>query len=219
MAQIILDFGSATTCKNSLVYVKRMIDELAKVDSRKHDVVIKYQLFEKEIDSLPDGTILDPPVVPLKRDVFNYAYNYAASKGYKTTASVFDLPSLKYLLTYDIPFVKIANRPDIYWLGDEVPEDIPVYYSAGDPTEEQVRGRGQDEFLYCVSKYPATVSAYEDTFPVGGLCYAISDHTTDFTLCHKYNPIIIEWHYKLSDSTGYDAGEFARTPERLKEVL
>jgi hypothetical protein len=48
---------------------------------------------------------------------------------------------------------------------------------------------------------------------------AISDHTTSWDLFNKYNPEIIEWHYKLSDSIGLDAGDFARTPEQLKEVL
>ena len=47
----------------------------------------------------------------------------------------------------------------------------------------------------------------------------ISDHTTDFQLYNKYKPKIYECHYKLEDSTGLDAGEFARTPEQLAEIL
>ena len=205
---IILDFGSGGTAKNDATIVKRMIDELAAVDTGKHTIVIKWQLFTD-----------CPPNIPLQLDVFDYAYNYAKVKGYQTTASVFDMDSLQFLLTYDIPFVKLANRPDLYWLAGEVPENIPVYYSVGDRFAEQDLGEGQDELLYCVSKYPATVSDYEDTFPAGGLCYAISDHTTDFTLYHKYKPVIYECHYKLNDSTGPDAGLFARTPEQLKDVL
>jgi hypothetical protein len=65
--------------------------------------------------------------------VFEYAYYYARDKGYKTTASVFDEFSLYCLLKYNIPFVKIANRPDLYWLAGEVPRKIPVYMS-GDMT-------------------------------------------------------------------------------------
>jgi len=30
---------------------------------------------------------------------------------------------------------------------------------------------------------------------------------------------IFEWHFKLNDSIGLDAGDFARTPEMLREVL
>ena len=205
---IILDFGSGNTCKNSKRYITQMINKLVEVDSRKHEVVIKFQLF-KDV----------PPNIPLRHDVFRFAYEYAKEKGYKTTASVFDMDSLQFLLTFDIPFVKLANRPDLYWLAGEVPENIPVYYSVGDRFAEQDLGEGQDELLYCVSKYPATVSDYEDTFPAGGLCYAISDHTTDFTLYHKYKPVIYEVHYKLTDSTGLDAGLFARTPEQLSEIL
>ena len=206
---IILDFGSGGTCKNDPDYIIRMIDELDAVDSRKHEVVIKWQLFDRRVG---ENEVL-------QAWAFSHAYNYAATKGYKTTASVFDKEALKFLLGFDIPFVKLANRPDLYWLAGEVPENIPVYYSVGDRFAEQGLGNGQDELLYCVSKYPAVVSDYEDTFPAGGLCYAISDHTTDFTLYHKYKPVIYECHYRLDDSTGPDAGLFARTPEQLGEVL
>jgi len=80
--------------------------------------------------------------------------------------------------------------------------------------------------MWCVSKYPATLAEYdeilwdEDTGKRITIPYsAVSDHTTDFELWHKYKPKIIEFHYKLSDSTGLDAGDFARTPEQLREIL
>ena len=206
---IILDFGSGGTSKNDVTIVKRMIDELAAVDTGKHTIVIKWQLFTD-----------CPPNEPLRRDVFDYAYGYAKEKGYQTTASVFDMDSLQFLLTYDIPFVKIANRPDLYWLAGEVPRKIPVYVSISAPcgvTIDDEHSLNSVE-LCCVSKYPATVEEYE----VFGLWYlqdGISDHTTDFTLYHKYKPVIYECHYKLPDSTGPDAGPFSRTPSQLAEIL
>ena len=90
---IILDFGSGATSKNDVTTVKRMIDELAAVDTGKHTIVIKWQLFTD-----------CPPNEPLEYRVFDYAYQYAKYLGYKTTASVFDMESLCYLLSYDIPF-------------------------------------------------------------------------------------------------------------------
>ena len=247
---IILDFGSATTCKNDKKYVERMIDELSEVDSGKHDIVIKWQLFSDTISSLPDGTVLDPPVEPLDRCVFHHAYMYAQARGYQTTASVFDKDSLDFLLEYDIPFVKIANRPDRYWLAGEVPRRIPLLVSTdGSDYGEWLGGFCMSEWvnfkewLFCISKYPATLKDYEDKFKADmeyamdkpplsfgkrhnycGLIgaddhWGISDHTTDFELYHKYRPDTIEWHYKLEDSTGPDAGEFARTPEQLREIL
>ena len=206
---IILDFGSGGTSKNDVTIVKRMIDELAAVDTGKHTIVIKWQLFTD-----------CPPNEPLRRDVFDYAYGYAKEKGYQTTASVFDMDSLQFLLTYDIPFVKLANRPDLYWLAGEVPRKIPVYVSISAPcgvTIDDEHSLNSVE-LCCVSKYPATVEEYE----VFGLWYlqdGISDHTTDFTLYHKYKPVIYECHYKLPDSTGPDAGPFSRTPSQLAEIL
>ena len=218
---IILDFGSGNTCKNSKRYITQMINKLVEVDSRKHEVVIKFQLF-KDV----------PPNIPLRHDVFRFAYEYAKEKGYKTTASVFDTDSLQFLLTYDIPFVKIANRPDLYWLAGEVPRKIPVYASfsnIGDFWDRKPAWMIEHP-MWCVSKYPATLEDYEKNiiFPdyaEGELAKilipypAISDHTTDFTLYHKYKPVIYECHYKLNDSTGPDSGDFARTPEQLREVL
>ena len=203
---IILDFGSGNTCENSKRCVTQMIDELAAVDTGKHEVVIKWQLFT---DCLPNE--------PLRRDVFDYAYGYAKEKGYQTTASVFDTDSLQFLLTYDIPFVKLANRPDLYWLAGEVPRKIPVYKSVhwgGTATVTDT-----EKTLCCVSKYPAETIDYIVNFTVEALQHGVSDHTTDFALYDVYKPLIYEVHYRLADSTGPDAGEFARTSTMLKEIL
>lgn len=206
MAQIILDFGSANTCKNDIEYVKRMIDELVAVDTKKHEVILKWQLFEKAGDN-----------IPLNWGVFKYAYEYAKEKGYKTTASVFDLKSLKYLLNFKIPFVKIANREDLYWLAGEIPRKIPVYISiasiiAPRPYEASVS-------MACVSKYPASLDDYKNAFDNIQHFRFISDHTENWDLYNLTSPYCYECHYKLPDSTGLDAGSFARTPEQLKEIL
>jgi len=209
MSQIILDFGSGNTCKNDLYYVKRMMDELKAVDTGKHEVIIKWQLFEHA-----------PPNERLNWITFGHAYNYAKERGYKTTASVFDKDCLDFLLTFDIPFVKIANRPDLYWLAGEVPRKIPVYVSMGGIKSKYDCGLWDSDItLACVSKYPALVRDYEKLFNAIWLASAVSDHTTDYHLWHKYSPAFIEWHYKLADSTGLDAGDFARTPAQLAEVL
>jgi sialic acid synthase SpsE len=214
MSQIILDMGSGNTCKNNLAYVRRMIDELKAVDTGKHEVIIKWQLFEHA-----------PPNERLMWATFDYAYNYALDKGYRTTASVFDMPSLQHLLQFDIPFVKIANRPDLYWLAGEVPRKIPVYVSISDVQTFWSRPSAcnGDEPLWCVSKYPSTLKDYQEIMfremDVYKAYANISDHTTDFQLWNRYRPRIIEWHYKLDDSTGPDAGEFARTPAMLAEIL
>lgn len=213
MSQIILDFGSGNTCKNEPAIIMRMIDELAKVDTRKHEVVIKWQLFIKAGDN-----------IPLTRQSFDYAYDYAAKVGYKTTSSVFDLQSMRFLLYYDIPFVKIANNRNLDWLIGEVPRKIPVYvsisrnYKIGDSRMLYDNEDGYKK-LACVSKYPAKPEEYKETFLHDQLCNGISDHTIGLDLFNKYKPEIWEKHYKLSDSTGLDAGPFAITPEELKEIL
>lgn len=204
MSQIILDFGSGNTCKNDKAYIKRMYDELKAIDTGKHEVIVKWQLFEKAGDN-----------IPLLPEVFDYAYRYGASLGYKVTASVFDKNSLDFLLEYDIPFVKIANNRKLDWLIGEVPRKIPVYISC-DNTKDLKANSGIYN-LFCISEYPAKIKDYEN-LPIK-LCDGISDHTTNFYLFNKYKPKIVEWHYKLEDSTGLDAGQFARTPKQLAEVL
>lgn len=219
MSKIILDFGSGNTCRNDITIAELMINELKTVDTGKHEVIIKWQLFEKAGDN-----------IPLDRILFRWAYLHARELGYKTTASIFDRSSLDFLFSFgfDIPFIKIANRRDLDWLIGEIPRKIPVYVSTGDGNIENeflsdptsLSGRvTKDQFLFCISEYPATVEAYEKRFPSWMLPAGISDHTTDFALYKKYRPRIIEWHYKLDDSIGLDAGPFARTPAQLAEVL
>jgi sialic acid synthase SpsE len=202
---IILDFGSGNTCKNSIDYVKRMIDELKKIDNGKHEVIIKWQLFEQAGAN-----------IPLEMPVFDYAYKYAKEKGYSTAASVFDLNSLWYLLHYDVPFVKLANNKSVYELAGEIPRKLHIIKSVSKPDELSLPEHNTTK-LACVSEYPAPTEKYIKVF--GHRLSRISDHTTDFLLWNRFKPSIIEWHYKLSDSTGLDAGQFARTPEQLKGIL
>ena len=208
MAKIILDAGSGNTCRNDYDYVSRMLDRLKEVDTGKHEVIIKWQLFKEAGDN-----------ITLKHNVFSWAYHYAKELGYKTTSSVFDKESLDFLLQFDPCFVKIANNRKLDWLIGEVPRKIPVYKSISKASEFS-----DDIDMLCVSKYPTTIEQYEKNFPSIGsyVKYSncgVSDHTTNWDLFNKYKPEIIEVHYGLEDSTGLDAGPFMRTPAMLAEIL
>jgi hypothetical protein len=203
---IILDFGSGNTCHNSLDYAKKMIESLAKIDPRDKEVVIKWQLFLNAGDN-----------VPLNRGIFAKAVEFAWGHGYRTSASVFDVPSLDFLLratySFDLPFVKIANNPKYYYLINRVPDGIRIIKSVG------VREDFGIDTLCCVSEYPADVKQYKSAFTRKMLSSGISDHTTDWTLYNEYEPELYEVHFKLIDSEGLDSGPFSRTPEQLKEIL
>lgn len=212
MAEIILDI-SANTHKNDWKYLKRMLDELKAIDTGKHKIIIKHQLFMEAGKN-----------IPLSRGIFNRAYEYAQDLGYQTTSSVFDKASLDLLLNFDIPFVKIANNRELDWLVGDIPRKIPVYMSIGrnyKVGDTRIIYDNEDNFIKmaCISKYPAKVEEYENNFNQQQLREHISDHTTNWDLFKKYNPRIIEMHYKLEDSYGLDAGTFARTPAQLAEVL
>lgn len=201
---IIIDAGSGNTCKNDKAYIKRMIDELAKVDS-KRVCCIKWQLFLSAGEN-----------IPLTHDCFDYAYRYAEVLGFKTTASVFDIDSLEFLMKYKTPFIKIANKPILYdTIMKDITVDTPVIVSWNKRRPQGINMK----YMCCVSKYPAILIDYENQFSVEDLESGISDHTTDFKLYNKYKPKVYEVHYMLSDSTGLDAGKFSRTPEQLKELF
>jgi hypothetical protein len=152
---------------------------------------------------------------------------------YKTTASVFDIQSLSFLLEcelpYKLPFIKIANNRKYDWLIGEIPRKYMVYKSVdkkqdllphgqyfhtmcmGDiPTDSKF---GIETPLFCISEYPASIDKYPDW------CKYISDHTVGLELFHRNQPVIWEKHLRLEDSTGLDAGPFAITPRELGEIL
>lgn len=189
---IIIDMGSGNTCKNDCKIIDKMIDSVAEYD-KKRESILKWQLFI----SAGNNT-------PLKFNKFDYAFSYAAKSGFKTSASVFDLDSLGFLLRYRIPFIKIANNCDLL-KGCTAYNNIRVIKSGVD--------------LCCVSEYPAKIEDYEKQFKPEQLKKGISDHTTDWTLYNKYKPEIYEFHFCLDDSTGLDSGDFARRPKNLKEFF
>jgi len=208
MKTIILDFGSGNTCKNKKDYAKKMLDIFRKVDSGKYKIIIKWQLFQKAGDN-----------IPLQKNIFKYAHQYANSLGYECTSSVFDISSLTYLLEFNIPFVKIATNPKYDSLMKCVPKGMWIYKSI-------LHGLGYKNsaqrilYMNCIPKYPAEKKDYIDILEYNkGRPYYISDHTDNFDIFKKYNPEIYECHFKLKDSTGLDAGSFARTPKQLREIL
>jgi len=209
MAKIILDI-SANTHKNNWDYLKKMLDELKAVDTGKHIITIKHQLFKEAGQN-----------IPLDKTIFDLAYVYAEQLGYKTTASVFDKESLDFLLQFDVPFIKIANNRALDYLIGEIPRKVPTYVSYGSSVDKNFISKLNIIPLLCISNYPANIEDYEKTFTNDLLheYYGFSDHTTNFGLWYRYQPRIIEMHYGLDDSTGLDAGPFMRTPAMLAEVL
>jgi hypothetical protein len=213
MAQIIVELGSGNTCRNDKTIIRKMIDAVADCDSGKHDITLKWQLWEADNKTVGKN-------VRLTEESFIYAQTYAADRGYLTTASVLDYWSLRFMLNYydavPFPFIKIACRPEVYPLIASIPRGIPVYVSMDDFTLLDDQNCVK---LCCIRKYPATVSDYERTFCHDQLTRAISDHTVGLDLWRKYKPAVYERHFRLPDSTGPDAGPFAVTPNELWEIL
>jgi sialic acid synthase SpsE len=200
---IILDLGSGNTCQNDFSIVKEMIDGVAENDTGRKEVVLKWQIFQDA-----------PPNLPLDYEVFEFAYDYAKSRGYETTASVFDEESLRFLDTFRVPFIKIAARPELYSLALKTARKVIV------STPPDVTNTPFGDVMACVSKYPADVEEYERKFTRAQLHAGISDHTEGFRLYHQYKPAIYEKHYVLEhNDNNPDAGVFACVPEDLVRIL
>ena len=194
--------------------MRHMIESLADVDAKRVST-IKWQLWTR-------GT--ERQCVRLNWALFKQAYLYAERLGFRTTASVFDVEALRYLLTFDVPFVKIANRPYLRHLSRYVPRGIPIVYSVGSFADyEDLCDDGiqrTDPVMLCISQYPAHADDYkEHLLELTDCDVGISDHTIGFDLWRKYHPEVYEKHLRLESSTGPDAGPWAATPSELKEVL
>lgn len=209
MSEIVLDMGSGNSNTDYDIGA-RLIDTVVDMDSHKHRVVMKYQLWH---GSNPQGAnkMMSWPL-------FEALFNHADHKGYQVTSSVFDEMSLQFLLTFHPCFVKLANRPDTWHLLGDVPRRIPVYIS-NYPEDCGFRGSGIVTSLACISKYPATIQEYE-TIPYLHKFFGISDHTMGLELWEKYHPTIFEKHVCLERSAdNLDSGLFSMTPDELGGLI
>lgn len=200
---IVLDFGAGDATGNDIDYVKSMMDGLPP------GVVVKFQLF-KDI----------PPLRPLDPHVFLTAWAYGQKHGNPVTASVFDEASLNILTKITkVPFIKIACRPQLYYLIDMVPHFMPIVVSI-DSHIAMMRVMSEHfdkslSFMTCVPEYPADMDTYENWFSTDMLRVGISDHTVGTELYRKYRPRLWEKHY---GQQGPDA-DHAITREELDECL
>lgn len=211
MSKVILDLGSGNSCRNSIDYAKRMIDVVADMDSHRHEVIFKFQLEE----------VSPPGQLKLDRGVFSVAYNHARKKGYACTSSVFDYPSLSYLLGFQVPFVKIACAKENRKLVAVTPRGMPILLSmdAREFPPDTTGVVGHPEILLCVPECPAKLLDYP---PLGQWENNVgySDHTPGLELWNYYHPLVYEKHFVLERSPDNpDSGVFALDPSQLQEVI
>jgi sialic acid synthase SpsE len=226
MIEVILDV-SANTFKNDIEYFKRMVDEIIKIDSKKYKIIFKTQLFSPESEVAKINKCLNPAT-------FTGMYTYCKGKEYQLTSSVFDKFSLDFLLLHDIPFVKIACRPEMYFLIGRIPREIQVYISQDlRDGVNSIPYYGNEEILDCIPEYPAHINDYKKIFKFGRPFLNISDHTQGTELFNKFieyhNDLqiednkmksIFEMHYVLErEKDNPDSGPFAKTINELKEIL
>jgi len=202
--KIIIDI-SANTHLNSQERIDTIISRIAELDGGTKDVVIKGQLFDDEI----------PPNVRCTHNSHTHMDAICRVLGYKCTASVFDVQSLQFLLSFkDLPFVKIACRPELYHLAGFVPRNIDVYISRVTLSCRPAEGVVE---MQCSPKYPAKGQDYLGTF-----ADAVSDHSNGLDVFKMRSWSAYECHYvpdSIRSPSNPDAGTFAKTDDELKEIL
>lgn len=211
MKKWIFDVGSGASLPNKQAVIDT-VDALEPVLDHKKlhqdlEIIIKTQLF------------MDiPPNKPLDHEVFKHLKQYGEFKGFQVTSSVFDKESLSFLLDHDPCLVKVACRPNLYWLVGEIPRRIPVLvsYDRRDRNNLNIVPRKTDYALSCVPAYPADI---QDYFIDPGIC--ISDHTVGLELFKRASPAIWEKHFVLKKDNPANPdsmGGFALDPEELKQI-
>ena len=99
------------------------------------------------------------------KEEYDYIDKYCKEKPIDWTASIWDLPSLKFILNYDIPFIKIpsAKITEISLLTEAARSGKPLVVSTGMSTFEEIdkavgileKYSSQYVLMHCNSAYPA----------------------------------------------------------------
>ena len=208
---IILDVGEGTALRNEHAprVVHSILSTADAVEFPKEEIVVKPQLFQWE-----------PPNRPLQHEVFANIHRECLDVGLQCTASVFDKPSLGFLLRLEIPFVKIASRTYLRRLALLVPRGVPIYASYGDMNDETEYDGYVDQWLACVSNYPAEAIDYDNFGLIPRMDHlGISDHTVGLDLYRKYRPRIYEKHFYIQGMKGPSIGPWAIDEDGLAELL
>ena len=103
----------------------------------------------------------------IKQIFIDISIKYKFCDGYniRWSASAWDIPSIHFLLDYDIPFLKIpsACTNDHVLLEEAASSGIPIYLSTGMTSSDElctamnILGSSVSTILHCVSGYPTPV--------------------------------------------------------------
>jgi transcriptional regulator with XRE-family HTH domain len=156
MRKIVLDIGSGASLPD-VSTAKSVVETIARANTGKHQVVLKPQLFQNI-----------PPNKPLRPRLAEEIATLCLGNSLGYAVSVFDRVSLDWALEmHDVSpldHIKIACRPDLYWLAGEIPRKIPVHMSFDCRTQTSLDLPWKvDVALGCVPEYPASLYDYSST--------------------------------------------------------
>ena len=223
--QIILDIGSSVAHHNDFNIIGKTIDSVARLQDKtdKYQFIIKVQMWDRRNERISKQ--LESTAWP----VFVYGYEHCAKKDISFTTSVFDKKTLDDVLCcYKVPFIKFACRE---WLYDLIPDSdkIKSYVSVSNWNYYRHMKENGHQPLICVPKYPATPTDYifllegaDDADILDPWADAISDHTCDWSIFNRYQPMIYECHFSIDKSMINDpvgGTDFVREPKDIEAIL
>ena len=176
--------------------------------------------------------------VTLSRDDHKMLLSYAGERGIQFASTAFDLDSIDFLDSLDIPFYKIPSGEitDLPYLEKISALGKPVILSTGMSTPDEIRAamdilyRGECpkiSLLHCNTEYPtpykdvnlAAISTMKREF---GVDVGYSDHTLGIEVpiaAVAMGAVIIEKHFTLDRNMEGPDHKASLTPDELKSMV
>lgn len=142
--------------------------------------------------------------VEFNKKEYDVVDKYCKQKPIHWSASVWDIPSLKFIIDYDVPFIKVpsAKITDLELVGEVAKSNMPVIVSTGMSSLEEV------------DKCVETITKYNDNF---ALMHTNSSYPSPND---EINLRVIETMYERYKCTvGYSGHEYGLEPSVIATTL
>jgi len=157
--------GDIKIAKKLIDMAKRAKVDVVKFQKRDIDICIPNGIGDK-LRQTPWGEMSYKEYklkIEFSKKEYDFIDKYCKKINMKWTASVWDIPSLEFICTYDIPFIKIPSAciTDCALLNEARKKGKPIIISTGMSTGEEVRNavnilsKSNLTILHCNSSYPA----------------------------------------------------------------
>ena len=200
---------------------KLMIDEIKSCGGK----IAKFQLYDTSKIKLPyQSRYMELKMAELTKEDTWELKRHCDKTGIEFVASAFDIERVKWLEEMGVKRHKLASRSiyDTELIKAMEKTGKPIIVSLGAWKEKELPKIKNAQFLYCISEYPAYITAKEFPLEFGEKYAGFSDHTIGCYWARealKRGATIIEKHFTLShELPGYNQKGSAE-PWEAKDLL